>query len=58
MRILQYKVERILGLAEPISSYDELKMFIYDGHDANIIPLLGWLNASNVATLQEVEFAS
>ena len=30
MRILQYKVERILGLAEPISSYDELKMFLWD----------------------------
>ena len=34
MTILKYKVDRILDKTPSIPVYDQLKLFMYDGHDS------------------------
>jgi len=33
IRVMQYKVDRMLAKRDPIPAFDEIKLFIYDGHD-------------------------
>ena len=58
MSILRYKVDRKLNKVDPISVYDELKMFTYDSHDTQAVNLLRWLNASNVEYPQPTVYAT
>ena len=58
MTILTYKVDRLLGRVNEISMFEELKVFIYDGHDAETVPLLRWLNASNLDYPHPTVYAS
>ena len=43
LAVLNYKVLRMLEITGEVSSLDQLKLFMYDGHDIQLILLLKWL---------------
>lgn len=59
LAILNYKVRRMMSQDEaPISVLDELKLFMYDGHDTQAILLLSWLNPTNFELPHPTVYAS
>ena len=55
---MQYKVDRMLAQKDPISAFDEVKLFAYDGHDTQAVNMLKWLNPSNIEWPAFTEYAS
>ena len=48
LAILDYKVNRLLGkVKSPISVFDRMKLFIYEGHDTNLVNMILFLNPTN-----------
>ena len=46
--ILDYKVNSLLGkVKSPISVFDRMKLFIYEGHDTNLVNFLLFLGPTN-----------
>lgn len=57
--MIHYKVKSMLGhTTTSISSFDQIKMFIYDGHDTQAVSLLRWLNVTNFEYPLPTKFAS
>ena len=58
LKVMQYKVERMLGQADRVPALDQIKLFVYDGHDTQAVNLLKWLNPSNIEYPAFTEYAS
>lgn len=40
-------MDRVLGKVELVPVYEQLKLFMHEGHDTNLLPLMQWLNPTN-----------
>ena len=46
--VLDYKVNQLLGnVKSPIDVFDRMKLFIYEGHDTNLVNMLLFLAPTN-----------
>ena len=58
LRVLKYKVQRMLGHTEPIPVLDQMKLMIYQGHDHQQGRMLSWMKPTNIAKLKPLPFAT
>ena len=62
LRALRYKAERLIDPTktsmERIDVFDELRMFVQEGHDSQAINLLNWLKPTNIEFPQPTVYAT
>ena len=48
----------MLGIvAEPIAPFEQMRIFVYDGHDTQAVNVLSWLKPANVPIPSMTDFA-
>ena len=55
---LNYKVLRMLDSTEEVSKLDQIKLFMYDGHESVFVLLFGWLKPTNFDNSVYKKYAS
>ena len=49
----------MLGIAaEPIAPLEQMRVFVYDGHDTQAVNVLSWLKPAHIAIPSMTEFAT